>query len=456
MKLLDFSEFVNENYKVNEMNNISRMTMGVISPKIKKAAGLIQSLLSRKMKIDWKMYPYTYYSNEVDGVLLLNDKTTQAVIIGEPNKGTPGVVGSISYMTDYMNTKAEFTLTSSMLPIVKLIDEFIRMATDSKYMKLVAENLEIEKDQIINENLAPAQVQEIEKELDSGKSIAEISRTFGIPYSQIRKVKLNTDVAETREPIVKKNEKSLEDKVKFLDETMKDIYDISRRVAAGGFNSLFISGRAGTGKTYNVEKAMQDEGLKEEWDYVKISGAVSVIEMFRKLYQYNDKVLIFDDADAVFRDENGRNILKGALDTKKVRNISYLKRIKALYDPKDFETDPEGEVAALDAGLVPNKFDFTGRVIFISNLAKDKADPDGAIRSRSILIDVNPDDATLMEKIKLMLPVLDPIDMPLDEKEEIFNFMKKAKNVSMRTFVKAAGFKQAGLANWERMANRYL
>jgi hypothetical protein len=46
--------------------------------------------------------------------------------------------------------------------------------------------------------------------------------------------------------------------------------------------------------------------------------------------------------------------------------------------------------------------------------------------------------------------------MPLKDKEEIYEFMKKANDVSMRTFVKAAGLKQAGLKNWERMAKRYL
>ena len=58
--------------------------------------------------------------------------------------------------------------------------------------------------------------------------------------------------------------------------------------------------------------------------------------------------------------------------------------------------------------------------------------------------------------IKTLLPFLEPKDMPLDDKEEIFEFMKKAKDVSMRTFVKAAGFKNAGLKNWERMSKRYL
>ena len=46
--------------------------------------------------------------------------------------------------------------------------------------------------------------------------------------------------------------------------------------------------------------------------------------------------------------------------------------------------------------------------------------------------------------------------MPIKDKEEIFAFMQRANDVSMRTFVKAAGFKVAGLPNWERMAKRYL
>jgi len=217
-----------------------------------------------------------------------------------------------------------------------------------------------------------------------------------------------------------------------------------------------ISGRAGTGKTFSVEKALKDEGLIEDDDYIIVSGAVSTIMMFKKMFQYRNKVLVFDDCDAVFRDENGRNILKAALDTKAVRRISYLKKSGLVFDPKDFEMDPEGEFNMIENGMVPAYFDFAGRVIFISNLAKDKADPDGAIRSRSILMDVNPDDATLMERIKTLLPYLDPKDMPLKDKEEIYEFMKKANDVSMRTFVKAAGLKQAGLKNWERMAKRYL
>jgi hypothetical protein len=178
--------------------------------------------------------------------------------------------------------------------------------------------------------------------------------------------------------------------------------------------------------------------------------------MYKALYDYRSKTLVFDDADAVFSNEDGRNILKAALDTKKIRKISYMKKLGMLYDPVDYRDNPEGEFNALESGLIPNQFEFAGRVIFISNLPKDKADPDGAIRSRSILIDVNPDDATLMERMRLLLPHLEPKELPLADKEEIYEFMKQARDISMRTFVKAAGFKLAGLPNWKRMASRYL
>jgi hypothetical protein len=46
--------------------------------------------------------------------------------------------------------------------------------------------------------------------------------------------------------------------------------------------------------------------------------------------------------------------------------------------------------------------------------------------------------------------------MPLKEKEEIYEFMKNANDISMRTFVKAAGLKMSGLPNWQRAATRYL
>jgi len=424
--------------------------------KLGQAANIICSFLNKKTKLDFKIFPFGVKSNGVEGVMLYSAKGTAAVRVGGKgmNRG-PGIVGDLAYFSDASKRTADFVMSSDSFPITSLCYEFAKLISEPAYAKEVETIKES-----INEGkrgvLSAQEQKMVMKQLKSGKSAAKIARDLGISYGAILKLKRNETVILEEPTAVKANEETLEDKVKYLDETLTDIYDIARKVAAGAFNSLMISGRAGTGKTFSVEKALKDEGLVADDDYIIVSGAVSTIMMFKKMFQYRNKVLVFDDCDAVFRDENGRNILKAALDTKKVRRISYLKKSGLVFDPKDFEMDPEGEFNMIENGMVPAYFDFAGRVIFISNLAKDKADPDGAIRSRSILIDVNPDDVTLMERIKTLLPYLEPKDMPMKDKEEIFEFMKKANDVSMRTFVKAAGFKVAGLPNWERMSKRYL
>ena len=424
--------------------------------KLGQAANIICSFLNKKTKLDFKVFPFGVKSNGVEGVMLYSDKGTAAVRVGGKgmNRG-PGIVGDLAFFSDAGSRKADFVMSSDSFPITALVSEFAKLISEPSYAKEV-ETLQ----ESVNEGkrgVLTAQEQKmVMKQLKSGKSAAKIARDLGISYGAILKLKKNEAVTLEEPTAVKANEETLEDKVKFLDETLTDIYDIARKVAAGAFNSLMISGRAGTGKTFSVEKALKDEGLTADDDYIIVSGAVSTIMMFKKMFQYRNKVLVFDDCDAVFRDENGRNILKAALDTKKIRRISYLKKSGLVFDPKDFEMDPEGEFNMIENGMVPAYFEFTGRVIFISNLAKDKADPDGAIQSRSILIDVNPDDATIMERIKTLLPYLEPKDMAMKDKLEIYEFMKSANDVSMRTFIKAAGFKDADLPNWQRMTKRYL
>ena len=452
-RLPNLTEFITE-------ANAFAAKVEYVKPALSRAADIVAKFVNKKTGLKFKKFPFavtaTIDGQENTGVMFYSDKGAQAFRVSDNTSGVAGIIGSLQFFSDAANSKADFSLESghNKLPIVKLLDEFARLVNDNKYMEeVIAESLVTEAK---SRALSTAELKQVNDRLAAGDSVKSISVDLDVPYRQISRIKKGVNVVPVASAAEKQNEVTIADKVKYLEETMEDIYQISRRVGAGAFNSLFISGRAGTGKTYNVERALRDEGLVEDDDYVLVSGAASVIMMYKKFFQYRNGTLVFDDCDAVFRDENGRNLMKAALDTKKIRKISYLKKTKAVYDPKDFEMDPEGEFNMQEAGIVPNTFEFAGRVIFISNLPKDKADPDGAIRSRSILIDVNPDDATLMERMKKLLPHLEPTDMPMKDKEEIFEFMKQAKDVSMRTFVKAAGFKMAGLSNWKRMAERYL
>ena len=450
-RIPNLSEFVNE-------ANAFAAKVEYVKPALSRAADIVAKFVNKKTRKDFKKFPFAHTAiidgQENVGVMFYSSKGKEAFRVSDNTSGVAGVIGSLQYFSNAENPTADFSLEAGThkIPVIKLLHEFTTLVNDKKYAEeVLAESLVVEAK---TRALSSAELKEVNDKLNAGDSVRSIALSLDVPYRQISRIKKGVSVKPVDPPAVAQNDSTLNDKVKYLEETMEDIYQISRRVGAGAFNSLFISGRAGTGKTYNVERALKDEGLVEDEDYVLVSGAASVIMMYKKFYQYRSGTLVFDDCDAVFRDENGRNLMKAALDTKKVRKISYLKKTKAVYDPKD--VTPEEEFNLQEAGIVPNTFEFSGRVIFISNLPKDKADPDGAIRSRSILVDVNPDDSTLMERMKKLLPHLEPVDMPMEEKEEIYEFMKQAKDVSMRTFVKAAGFKMAGLPNWKRMAERYL
>ena len=451
-RIPNLSEFINE-------ANAFAAKVEYVKPALSKAADIVARFVNKKTRKDFKKFPFahtaTISGQENVGVMFYSSKGKEAFRVSDNTSGVAGVIGSLQYFSNAESGIADFSLEAGThkIPVIKLLHEFIKLAMeDDYYTEVVAESLEV--NEAKTRALSTKELKEVNDKLNAGDSVRSIALSLDVPYRQISRIKKGVSVKTIDSPAVAVNDATLNDKVKYLEETMEDIYQISRRVGAGAFNSLFISGRAGTGKTYNVERALKDEGLVEDEDYVLVSGAASVIMMYKKFYQYRSGTLVFDDCDAVFRDENGRNLMKAALDTKRVRKISYLKKTKAVYDPKD--VTPEEEFNLQEAGVVPNTFEFSGRVIFISNLPKDKADPDGAIRSRSILVDVNPDDSTLMERMKKLLPHLEPTDMPMKEKEEIYEFMKQAKDVSMRTFVKAAGFKMAGLPNWKRMAERYL
>jgi hypothetical protein len=462
--LKDYDSFINESKKqLFEAADLMTKVDGYF-PKLSKAADLIAAMVNRETGNGYMKFPFvvtkTIQGKDTDGVMFYANKGTSAFRVTPPIASRGAIVGGLEYYEDHAADVATYIMTSEQFPITKLVGEFILIISNPAYAKTIFENEDM--DNLLYEaksSLTPNEVREIESMLDAGKSVRDISKQLGVPRRLIYDFKEGVVATEKESPVEQKNTMTLQDKVQYLEETLQDIYDITGRIAANapGMNSLFISGKAGTGKTYNVEKALKDEGLTAEVDYTIISGAVSAIQMYKKFFQYNDKIVVFDDCDAVFRDENGRNLLKAALDTKKVRKISYQKRMKGeLYDPKIYEDDPDGELEAQENGEFPSYFNFTGKVIFISNLPKDKADPDGAIRSRSILVDVSPDDATLVERMRVLLPKLEPMELSLADKEEIFEFMKDSKSVSMRTFVKAAGFKLGGLANWKRMAERYV
>lgn len=158
---------------------------------------------------------------------------------------------------------------------------------------------------------------------------------------------------------------------------------LTRAALTGDARSVIISGPAGLGKSYSVEAALSDwdpDGANHEF----VKGYVRTTGLLRLLYQYREagQVIVFDDADTVFFDDNSLNLLKAACDSTDRRVISY----RAESNMRD---DDSGD-------LVPRSFEYNGTIIFITNLDFDQLIDKGhklaphleALISRSHYIDL--------------------------------------------------------------------
>jgi len=136
--------------------------------------------------------------------------------------------------------------------------------------------------------------------------------------------------------------------------------------------------------------------------------------------------VILDDCDSVFKDDDAVNILKGALDSYDTRKISYL-TTKPLKD--EFGSH------------LPRSFEFTGKIIFISNISQSKLDE--AIRSRSFVSDIDLTKKQMFARVEQLMDKMEA-GIPVAAKQMALSIMKELEeefdgvNINLRSFIKAA------------------
>jgi hypothetical protein len=210
---------------------------------------------------------------------------------------------------------------------------------------------------------------------------------------------------------------------------------LTKMVGKGIQPSLVITGSAGTGKTFLVKDTLTKMGLKESNEFVHFKGRATAAGLFVTLYDNCDKIIVLDDCDSVFKDPDAVNMLKAALDSYDTRNISYITS-KPLKD--QFGTH------------LPRSFEFTGKIIFISNL--DQSTLDEAIRSRSFVSDISMTTEQMFMRIEGLMEKMEN-KIPTKAKQQAMTIMKELNekydgiSVNLRSFIKAARICAMGFEN---------
>jgi len=218
-----------------------------------------------------------------------------------------------------------------------------------------------------------------------------------------------------------------------------NLESLTKMVGRGIQPSLVITGMAGVGKTHLLKETLTNMGLRESHEFEHFKGKATPAGLYMTLYANSDKIIVLDDCDSVFKDDDAVNILKAALDSYDTRQISYISS-KPL---KDEFGEP-----------IPSRFEFTGKIIFISNINQSKLDP--AIRSRSFVADISMNTGQMFTRMEQLMSSMEP-RIPLAAKQQALEIMKALDvkfggvDINLRSFIKAARICAMGFDNPEMM-----
>lgn len=245
------------------------------------------------------------------------------------------------------------------------------------------------------------------------------------------------------------------------DEQLQDIVTIVQAVVGGASNFAIVTGPGGLGKTHTIEKALGDMGLQDGAGYFKNTGSSSPSGLYKTLFINKTGIVLIDDCDAIFDTQEGRNLLKAALDTKKSRKLVWGKSASWLFDPADDVSQEEAEQAiaiGAEPERFPRYFNFEGRVIMTSNLSTSTLDPDGALRTRGFVVSLAPTEVEVYEHIKKIIDDIEPeLKLTHDERVAILDVISKQSRtqLNVRILIRAFNIAASGVANWERIVTRY-
>ena len=270
-------------------------------------------------------------------------------------------------------------------------------------------------------------------------------------YVRKPKTKLDLDAAMPRMSLV------VNETDEQIDARLRDRFDIldvmTRSACKGQTRAMIVSGPAGLGKSFTVERAVadyDDSGKKA----VICKGFIRPTGLYKTLYAYRHPgdVIVFDDCDSVFQDADALNLLKAACDTTERRRI--------MWGAETRMTDDSG-------APLPWSFEFEGSIIFITNFDFDVGVESGsrfsehfkALISRAHYIDTGMKSIRdYLVRIKQVVDagMLEDRGLSKSETKEILDYIfenaPKLRELTLRVVIKLASLYVTERKRWQDIA----
>jgi hypothetical protein len=239
------------------------------------------------------------------------------------------------------------------------------------------------------------------------------------------------------------------------------MYKMGKGSVDGTVRGFIISGAPGVGKTHTIEWLLEQHAIKNpSFRFKVVKGAITAVNLFKILQEYRHpgNVVVLDDVDSIFFDDDGVALLKAALDSGTRRKMAWFSESSALKGgdgKKSYDTE----------------FEYNGTMIFITNTdfqryvteGKNKLAPHfEALISRSIYLDLKLHGRRAVSLwvdhlVRKNNMLCERFNISAHEQNLALDFIKKNRDrlrtLSLREALKIGQFIATDRANWEVMAN---
>lgn len=206
--------------------------------------------------------------------------------------------------------------------------------------------------------------------------------------------------------------------------TITTYHELSDFVAAfgnGHLNMLVVCSRGGLGKSETVQRKLQD-------NQVIISGHETPLDLYRKLYDGRDRLVVFDEIDGLLSNTANVGLLKQVCETKEVKRVQW--------------GSSDKRAAKIDGGV--GHFHTNSRVCLLCNsFALFNANV-AALKTRGLTVQFVPTSREILDKISTFATDTEIVEF-------LEHFHECIPDFSLRTYRVLHDLKSAGL-DWRRYA----
>lgn len=219
----------------------------------------------------------------------------------------------------------------------------------------------------------------------------------------------------------------------------------------GSVRALVVSGAPGVGKSFSIENILAPLGEERA---TSVKGTLSAVGLYKLAYHYRRRgsVVMLDDADGIFTDEDALNVLKALCDSSEYRRVYWMKESQALKEEE-----------------IPQHYDFNGSFIFVSNINFQQiVDMGGnkfvphfqALMSRSLYLDLSIHERRTVglwvEHVARVGKMFAREGVREEQGEEILSFIRQHRDelreLSLRTVMKSCQLVKTHPEEWKKMA----